>query len=250
MLNEERYGLILKALEERGTVKVLELAKILKTSESTIRRDLSFLDQEKKLRKIHGGASQIKAALTLQDDGLILRSQRFQDEKRAIGKYAAFLIATNDFVYIDAGTTTQAMVAFIDSPQATFVTNGLDIAKALVQRGLKTLIIGGEIKETTHAIIGNEALSGLSKYHFSKGFFGSNGIDSDSGYTTPDPNEAQVKKEALLACKQAYVLADPSKFDQIAPVRFGTLSQATIITTTLTHQGYRKKTKILEVSKQ
>ncbi len=250
MLNEERYRLILKALEEKGTVKVLELAKILKTSESTIRRDLSFLDQEKKLRKIHGGASRVNPCLTLQDDSLILRRDRFQNEKQAIGKYAASLIDPDDFIYIDAGTTTQAMVAFIHAPLASFVTNSLDIAKALVQRGLKTFIIGGQIKDLTHAVIGNEALTNLSKYHFSKGFFGTNGIDYDRGYTTPDPNEAQVKRETLLACKQAYVLADPSKFDQIAPVRFGTLSQATIITTTLAHQGYRKKTKIMEVNDQ
>lgn len=249
MLSEERFNKILALLNDKGTLKVAELAQSLNTSESTIRRDLTILNKAKKLRKIHGGATTINTQFALKDDAVILRNDRFHKEKTAIGNYAASLIEANDFVYIDAGTSTAAMIDFINQVNATFVTNGLDIAKKLIHKKLRTIIIGGEIKPITDAVIGNEAINGLAKYHFTKGFFGTNGIDYEAGFSTPDANEAQVKKAALTRCKEAYILADPSKFNLISPVRFGALEQASIITTVLPYRGYEKKTKILEVNR-
>lgn len=248
MLSEERFLRILKVLEEKRTVTVGELSQQLNISESTIRRDLTALDKEKKLKKIHGGATAIEGQYLIQDDDIDLRSDRFRQEKAAIGKKAASLIGNQDFIYIDAGTTTEAIIPFIEGVKATFVTNGMDNARKLAKKGLRTIIIGGDIKPVTGAVVGIEAVNALKQYHFSKGFFGSNGIDFRAGYSTPDPTEAQVKKEALKHCKKAYVLADPSKFNVIASVSFGELSEAIIITTSLEYEGYRKKTKVLEVS--
>lgn len=249
MLSEERYAKILQRLAEKKTVTVAELSQAFNISESTIRRDLTSLDKEKKLRKIHGGASAIGGAYSVGDDEVTLRSNRFPEEKAQIGRLAASFIDNQDFVYIDAGTSTEAMVQFIQAPRAVFVTNGMNIATKLVKKGLRVIIIGGEIKPVTNAVVGIEAVKGLEKYHFSKGFFGTNGIDYQAGFSTPDPNEAQVKREALIRCKKAFVLADPSKFNVMTPVSFGQLSEAQIITSRLLFEGYEKETKILEVEK-
>ena len=171
MIIEERLEKILQMVEEKRVVTVLELSENLAISESTIRRDLTMLDNNKKLRKVHGGAAAINGSFAATDYDVHLREDHHRKEKQAIGKFSAGLIEKNDFVYIDAGTTTEAMVDFITETGAVYVTNGMVIAGKLVKKGCRTIIVGGEIKPITDAVVGSEALNCLRKYNFSKGFF-------------------------------------------------------------------------------
>lgn len=81
-------------------------------------------------------------------------------------------------------------------------------------------------------MVGNQALMTLQNYHFTKGFFGTNGISKQSGLTTPDMNEAMVKKTAMGQCREVFVLADHSKFGNISSVTFGSFQNGTILTDT------------------
>lgn len=90
----------------------------------------------------------------------------------------------------------------------------------------------------------------LQKYYFTKGFFETNGVDIKAGFSTPDPTEAQVKRVAFRRSKLIYVLADPSKFNEISPVSFDDLEAAQIITTKLSNPIYGRHTKIWEVDEQ
>ena len=98
------------------------------------------------------------------------------EEKKIIGKTAAALIRPGDCVYIDSGTSTSFLCDAVTEKEAVYVTNAVAHAKSLVVRGFKVFLIGGELKETTEAIIGETAILSLQKYHFSIGFFGTNGI--------------------------------------------------------------------------
>ena len=247
MLTEERHKLILEKLKIDSVAYVNELVEMLETSESTIRRDLNFLNKEGKLRKVHGGATLLEKEFNTKDDFVFIRETLNIEEKRLIGEYAASLIEANDFVYIDSGTTTSIMIDFLKEKNAVYVTNGLMVAKKLISKGFKTFILGGEIKESTEAIVGVEAIKALKRYNFTKGFFGTNGISYYRGYTTPDINEALVKEEALNRSRTPYILADKSKFDEISCATFGEIDEATIITTKLGNNKYYDKTKILEV---
>ena len=91
-------------------------------------------------------------------------------------------------------------------------------------------MLGGEVKISTEAIIGSSAVDDLKKYNFSKGFFGTNGVSNKNGYTTPDINEAMVKREAVLRCMESYVLADESKFEQVSFITFANISDSSLIT--------------------
>jgi len=250
MIVEERFDKIQQMIEEKRTMTVAELSETLNISESTIRRDLTTLHNTGKLKKVHGGATAIGGSFATMDYDVQMREDHYREEKKRIGRFAASLIERNDFIYIDAGTTTEAMLDAITEKGAVYVTNGMSHAKKLVQRGCRTIIVGGEIKPITDAVVGSEARIFLQKYHFTKGFFGTNGVDKGAGFSTPDPTEAQVKREALLRSKKAYILADPSKFDQIAPVSFGGLEDGEIITTKLLDSSYGKHTKIWEVDGQ
>jgi len=251
MLTEERQRLILTKLDEESVVYVNDLVTYLNTSESTIRRDLNTLDENGLLNKVHGGATSIKTiSIKTTEEKVQHRQSLNMDEKIKIAKYAASLIKPNDMIYLDAGTTTEQMIDFITEKDATFVTNGIVHAKKLIENGFKTYILGGELKLITEAIVGAEAINSLRKYNFTKGFFGTNGVHKERGYTTPDISEAMVKEEALKRSKEAYILCDKSKFDEISSITFGNINSATIITTLLEDKYYKDVTKIKEVSKE
>ena len=250
MLSEERYKIILDKLEKDSVVYLTDLVELLNTSESTIRRDLNTLHKKGLLKKVHGGATLLEdIKINTIDDRVEYRQSLNMSEKLKIGEYAAKLIEDNDLVYIDAGTTTEHMIDFIKNTKAIFVTNGITHARKLIQKNCRTYILGGEIKFATEAIIGVEAINSLRKYNFTKGFFGTNGIDIKSGLTTPDIKEALVKEEALNRSKNAFVLCDNSKFDKVSSITFSDIknSKIKIITESLSNNIYREVVEVLEV---
>lgn len=247
LLTEKRYEAILKILMQKQSVTVTELTELLAASESTIRRDLNTLHNNGKLLKVYGGATSIDANYSSLEEDMLAKTSLHREDKIAIAKHAASLITLNEFVYIDAGTTTGAMLDFIAPSKTTFITNGPHHAIRLAARGFHVQIIGGQMKDSTSAIIGAEAIENLKKYNFTKGFFGVNAISLKAGYSTPDLSEGLVKSEAVAHCEKAYVLADNSKFNKVAPMTFAPLPYATIITTKLADRKYRDYTKIIEV---
>ncbi|WP_027397023.1 DeoR/GlpR family DNA-binding transcription regulator [Anaerovibrio lipolyticus] len=246
MLTEERYAAILKILAEKKAVTVLELTKALQISESTVRRDLTALHRSGRLYKVYGGATTIDNNYSNAEEDMQTKWDLHPEEKVAIGRKAAELITGEDFVYIDAGSTTLHLIDFLTDNGATFVTNGMQHAVSLLAKGIKVFIIGGAVKAVTEAVVGTEALKSLENYNFTKGFFGTNGISPKSGFSTPDADEGAVKSEAMARCKSAFVLADSSKFNKISPITFAGISSATIITGRLEDKKYRDYTTVLE----
>ena len=248
MLTEERHAIIIEKVRQYKSVKLPELCELLEASESTVRRDLITLDKRGLIKKVHGGAISIDdGSWNLAEQNVEEKSKLFNEEKTAIARYAATLIDDGDFVYIDAGTTTEKMIEFLPEKDLTFVTNGFTHAKKLAQRGFKVFIPAGEIKGTTEAIIGAECVRSLQSYNFTKSFVGANGISLSNGITTPDRNEACCKMTVVQNSLTVYILADHSKFNQTASVTFAQLGRVKIITDKLNDKEYMSKSNIKEV---
>ena len=247
MLTEERFAKILSILEDMGSVTVQQLMTELDASESTIRRDLTALDARGQLIKVHGGAIMKNTVFSTMDDEVVHRKERNKEEKEAIAIYAAGLIVPGDFVYIDAGTTTERMIDYIANKQAVYVTNAITHAKKLAEKGCTVYILGGEFKAVTEAIVGEEAVATLEKYNFTKGFWGTNGVSLQRGFSTPELKEAMVKRKSMENCKERFILADQSKFNQISSVTFGEFESASIITTGKIHPAFAKSKNIIQV---
>ena len=246
MLAEERFARILSILEESGSVTVAELMERLDASESTIRRDLNSLDARGQLIKVHGGAMMKDAAsYRTQDDDVQLRKERNVEQKVAIARYASHLISDYDVVYLDAGTTTELMIDPMLNRNAMYVTNAIGHARKLAALGCTIYLLGGEFKGTD-AIVGEEAVLSIAKYNFTKGFFGTNGVTVEQGFTTPEVKEALIKRRALAQTKDAYILADASKFGEISTVTFGDFADATVLTDQI-NKKYRDFSNIKEV---
>lgn len=247
MLTEERFARILSILESMGSVTVQQLMADLDASESTIRRDLTALDAKGQLTKVHGGAILKSTGYNTIDDNVINRKGMNAQAKEKIAKYAADLIEPGDFVYLDAGTTTERMIDFITCKQAVFVTNAISHAKKLSELGFTVYILGGEFKAVTEAIVGEEAVTTLEKYNFTKGFWGTNGVSLQKGFSTPEVKEALAKKKSMANSKDRYILCDESKFGKISSVTFAAFEDANIITTGLTQQAFLKQKNIKNI---
>lgn len=250
MLTTERHEEILKIVNNAGAVSVQELVSYLNISESTVRRDLTALHHAGKLIKVHGGAT----ALSKNENSYQADMEDLQDkyslhmlEKREIGKYAAALIQDNDFVYIDAGSTTEQMTEFLTQSKATFMTNSIPIAQRLARMDVKIFMLPGLVKGRTEAIIGIEAAEALHAYHFTKGFFGTNGVTVAEGCTTPDTEESFIKHVALQQCAKRYVLADGSKFGLASHNTFAQLADVEMITAYREQFDYGPYQKVTEV---
>ena len=238
MLTEKRYEEILNLLEQKNNITVRELTKLLKASESTIRRDLNELHKMGKLVKVFGGAVSIDSKYTTKEKTISIKEEENTDEKLRIAKYASSLIKEDDFIYLDAGTTTSYMIDFIYQENVTFVTNAVSHAKHLAETGKKVILIGGELKSATESIVGNEAYANLQKYNFTIGFFGTNGVSKTAGFTTPDLNEAMIKQCAIQHTQNKFILCDHTKFNCVAPITFCEFKDASVITNTIPYNAY------------
>ena len=227
MLAEERFALILEQLNEKRTVTVQQLCEALHTSESTIRRDLTELDRQ--------GRLEAKETLAV-------------TEKRSIAAAAAALITAEDFVFIDAGTTTLELVRALTGAalKATYVTNGVAHARLLAQKGCRVYLPGGLLRPQTEAIVGAPAVSSIQQYNFTKAFMGANGVALEAGFTTPDPEEAAVKAAAVHRARESWFLVDDAKFAKIYPAVITDLHGGAILTNRCPNSKYKQQTFVKE----
>lgn len=232
MLTEERQRDIARLVMIERAVTVQQLSERYSISESTARRDLLTLQKMGLVNRVHGGATVVDEVdeYNVNSESIQQKYAYHVEEKRKIAAYAATLIEEQDFIYIDGGSTTEQMGDFLTSNDISIVTNSLPLAQKLAARGLQVSILPGTVKGSTESVIGGDMRDMLRRYHFTKGFFGTNGIDLRFGCTTPDQEEAACKTAALKQCTKAYVLADTSKFGRSSHVTFATLAEVVIIT--------------------
>ena len=242
MLAEERRQRMVEMVAENDTVSVTEFANLFDTSESTIRRDLDRLEGAGLLVKIDGGAASVDSALTpapfvAVEPTMAEKRSLHSSEKHVLAAWAAAQIQPDDFVYLDSGSTTQTIVEHLSESAclATFVTNSVSLALSLANRGARTMVSPG-------------ALDALSRYNFSKGFWGANGVTVEQGFTTPDTSEAMVKLESMRHTRERFVLADASKIGVVTPVTFSRFEDATLVTCGAVDPAISALSNVVEVS--
>jgi DeoR family fructose operon transcriptional repressor len=248
MLAEERFGQILDLLNKQRTATVQELCEALGTSESTIRRDLTELDRLGKLNKVHGGATLPDNRFQAEEPTMQAKETLAVPQKRAIAAAAAALIHAEDFVFIDAGSTTLELVRALEGEalQANYVTNGVAHARTLAQKGCRVFLPGGLLRPQTEAIVGAAAVSSLQQYNFTKAFMGANGVALEAGFTTPDPEEAAVKATVVHRARESWFLVDDAKFARICPAVIADLHSGAILTNRCPNPKYKQYTLVKE----
>lgn len=238
MLSEERHGIILKEIEKRGVSKVGDLCKLTNSSESTIRRDLSYLEERGRIRRVHGGAVLNRGIIV--EEAFNEKLIQNRKEKNLIARFAASLIEDGDSIYLDSGTTVYEMIKYIDQKDIFIVTNGIDNVDILLNKGINVYILGGKVKPKSKAIVGTNTFNELEKFRFDKAFIGVNGIDIEFGFTTADQEEAIIKDKAIEVSIEAFILADSSKFNKTSFTKISDFREVTVITDKENRQYKRK----------
>lgn len=233
MLADQRHARILQIVNGESSASVVELASRLNISESTVRRDLEKLSDAGRLTKVHGGAVSNNFDAVTRDVPVAERSGQHVADKHAIAVRAAELVAPADFVYLDAGSTVDALIDCLAEKRATYATDCVSHALKLASRGFEVIVLGGALKSATEALVGPDANAAISRYHFTLGFWGTNGASVKDGFTTPDVNEAEVKRLSMEQTVNRFVLADASKAGRTSLVTFAPFSAATLLTSGL-----------------
>jgi DeoR family transcriptional regulator, fructose operon transcriptional repressor len=231
MFAEQRQQRIVDQARLAGRVDVAELAAELEVTSETVRRDLTVLERQGVLRRVHGGAIPVERLGF--EPGLAARDMARRAEKERIAKAAIAELPVEGSVLIDAGTTTARLAeALPANRELTVVTNGLPIALTLsVRPGLTVLLVGGRVRGRTQATVDDWARRVLADTYVDVAFIGANGISVERGLTTPDPAEAAVKRAMIAAARRVLVLADHSKVGRTHFARFGGLGDVAMLIT-------------------
>jgi len=216
LYGEERKKLIVEHVNQNGRASVQELCAEFQVSESTVRRDLKELEEEKLIKRAHGGAVSLQSVNF--EPSFSEKEDKFQSEKKAIAEVAVSLIEEGDTILLDSGTTTFYMLEGLKQfSRLTVVTNSLVIALELqFHTKIDVLVLGGSLRSDTISLVGPVTNQSLNMIRVDKVFIGTNGIDLQEGLTTPNILEAETKKRMIHAAKQVIVLTDHSKVGKVS----------------------------------
>lgn len=211
MLVAERQLKILNLIQKRGSVQVDELARELKVSTMTIRRDLEKLNAEGIIERCYGGAV-YKQEVSYRD-----KQVSNKQVKEQLAKICASFVKEGDAVFLDAGTTTFEIAKLIaDIPKLIVLSSDLEIIKLLINSDVQLMICGGNVQKSTESIYGYYAIQMIEQLRFDIGFFGAAAIDSHLKVMTPTTDKAFLKRVLVEHCQQSFLVADQSKFNKTA----------------------------------
>ncbi|QKJ19235.1 DeoR/GlpR family DNA-binding transcription regulator [Microbacterium hominis] len=237
MYATERHRLIERLLLEDGRVSVVDLARRFAVTTETVRRDLDLLEGEGALRRVHGGAVARERGST-SEPSLTERLGSRGESKTAIAARALAAVGS-DFrgsIFFDAGTTTGAVAALlVDSgprPGVEAVTHALQLAQTLATgEGLGLTVIGGRVRGVTGAAVGADTVHAIEGFRPDIAFVGTNGLSAGFGLSTPDPDEAAVKRAIVAGARRVVVVADADKLGRELLVGFAPLDAIDVLVT-------------------
>jgi len=211
MRETERRALLVEHLRTDGRASVAELADGLGVTPSTIRRDLQRLAREGRLVRTYGGAA-ISDSVPAHDSG------DRTDAKRAIAREAAALAADGTTIAISSGSTALAFAREIADRSLTVITNALDVANVLLDReGIELIVLGGVVRPRMHSMLGHLAELAADELRADTLFMGIGAISIEQGLMNDSVPEILVDRALRRMARSIVVMADATKFEQVAP---------------------------------
>ncbi|MBB6435099.1 DeoR/GlpR family DNA-binding transcription regulator [Streptomyces candidus] len=211
MFAAERRQLILEMVRANGAVSLRELARVVQTSEVTVRRDVRALEAEGLLDRRHGGAV-LPGGFT-RESGFPQKSHLATAEKTAIADLAAGLVEEGEAIVVGAGTTTQELARRLARvPGLTVVTNSLLVAQALAHANrVEVVMTGGTLRGSNYALVGSGAEQSLQGLRVTRAFLSGSGLTAERGLSTSNMLSASVDRALVQAAAEVVVLADHTK---------------------------------------
>lgn len=218
-----RQQAIVDLARQAGRVTVEDLAGRFDVTPQTIRKDLNDLCEQRLLTRIHGGAI---LASGVQNVGYDARRTIAKEAKQAIGRATAALIPDAASLFINIGTTTEAVAqAMLQHSGLMVITNNLNVASLM--RGYsqnEVIIAGGLVRHSDGGIIGEAAIDFIRQFKVDFAVIGTSGIDADGALLDFDYREVRVSQAIIANARHVILVCDATKFERSAPVRIGHLT--------------------------
>lgn len=221
----ERRAAISQRLAEVGTVQVSDLVVRFDVSAPTIRRDLSWLEEEGLARRVHGGALVAGQATASPPDPDAVPAR--------IGRAAAKLTREGETVFIGPGRLGVATArALIDCQRMTIVTNGLAVAQVVAAHSRHTLIVtGGQLERQDQGLEGPLAREALRDLRADRIFLELGGVSAVEGLTDDSLPQAELERQIIALGTQVVVLIEPDRVGRVAAAHIGPTSDADVLVT-------------------
>lgn len=226
-----RRQFLLQLLEQQGEVSVSRVSLSAGVSEMTIRRDLDALAQGGLLKRVHGGA--IGLVSRSYEPPFAARVERNSELKRRIGEAAAALVGDGETLILDVGTTAlETARALRSRHNLTVLTASIRAMDLLANaEGIHLMSTGGVVRRGEMSLVGDLAERAFDELRFDSFVMGVGGIDLKEGLTEFNPDDARVKKHALLSARRRIVVADHTKLGKVAFSRIAPLDRVDVLVT-------------------
>jgi len=228
---------IMGLLKRRGDLTVSEAVEALSSSEATVRRHFADLASQGKLIRVYGGV-RLPIALDTTEYQYQRKAVSKSREKKLMGYAAAALIANNERLFIDSGTSAAAFcealskrLEFGEVSDISVVTNSLVYSNDLSDR-CPLVLTGGIVRSNRMDLAGIGALETISNYNFTRGVLGVDAVTPDGVLTASDEGTAQLASLVLKRSQSVIILADSSKLGKSSFVNYGRMdgSRYTVVT--------------------
>jgi DeoR/GlpR family transcriptional regulator of sugar metabolism len=234
-MRADRQRKILELIAQNGQVAVTDLCSLFGVSEMTVRRDLSELDREGLLRRVHGGA--MSSLGRSYEPPYPLRATENLHYKEAIGRAAAEMISDGESIAFDVGTTTLEIARSLEGKRnLTILTASLPIANEVVanyslESDIRLILTGGVVRAGEHSMIGEYASRLYADLHVDMAFMGIGGISLKDGLTEYNMEDALMKQALIRSANHVVVVVDSTKFGRTT---FASVSPLSSIHTVIT----------------
>ncbi len=214
-----RHSVILELVNSSGRISVVDLSTQLGVSEVTIRQDLTQLENQGFLKRVHG------AATVLDSEDPEHRLWANSKVKQDIAAYAYSLIKRDDCVLIEGGSVNVMLAKLLaERADITIITSSSYIAHQLRASKAEIILLGGQYQTSSESLVGPLTRLCIEHVHFSKAFIGVDGFDTQTGFTNRNMMRADIANAILNKRQEVFVLTDSSKFGRIHPAAIGPTS--------------------------
>jgi len=229
--HDERVDRILGYLQDKGRATVTELSSLFQISESTVRRGLTLLAEQKLIRRFHGGAIMNKPVVP--EPPVSRRLQVNPKQKESIGRKAASLVEDGETIILLSGTTVASMVPFLlGKKNLKVITHSVLVLQGLlIESGVKVIVPGGVLDHSELCTTGFLTSLCVRQLRADKVFLGVRSVHPLYGMMSDNIEEMDASRVFIDVSDEVIVLADHSKFNPSGTVRLCALSEVDVLIT-------------------
>ena len=232
---KDRLKRVNRCIQEKGEVMLEELANAVpEVSAMTLRRDLEALEHSGEIVRIRGGARSVRSLserLT-KEERYSMRQLENTEGKRILAEKAVKYIERGHSVFIDAGTTAMCLAGAMPDLELSVLTTAPNVALELLRRNkLRVTMAGGQLSGDNISVAGSSSLEFIKNINIDTAFMATSGFSLETGFTTGDSNESELKRMMVRRARQVVMLMDSTKVGKNLMFTFASLKDINLLVT-------------------